>query len=614
MSENWKDLIVSHENVLKKIKPGMSIFLGSGVAEPRTLVRHILDSDASNLRDLEIIQLISFGDVITVKEIVNQKFRLKTFFSGWITSDAVTEGRVDLIPSRFWRIPDMFQSGQIPIDAAFIQVTPPNEAGYCSLGVSIDVARQAMEQASLIVGEINDKTPRTFGDTLVPVSDFNMLVQSNDEIMSFDRLPFDNILSKIAKNTATLIEDGSCLSFSIGPLFDALSQQLESKRNLGIHSLYFTDALMDLIKSGAVTNRNKAIGRGTSLASYAFGTKDLLSWLDCNPLVEFSGVRKVFDPVQIGQNSNFKALIPVRRVDLAGRLVLQKGKQNVGIGPGQLVDLFSGADISEGGRVILMLPSRNRSGTPTIKVSIVEYEDRFPLRDVTDMVVTEYGVAYLRGRTVRERAQALIEIAHPDDREKLIKEAKDANILYKDQLFIAESAHLYPSDVGTIQTFKKNLTLRFRAILPSDEEKMRRLFYRFSDETVYYRYFTTVKVMPHYKMQEYVNVDYGNTMSIVVLKGEIGKGIIVGEARYIKNPANQYADVAFVVDEDLQGVGLGTYLFQMLIRIAKERGVLGFTADVLSSNRGMMKVFEKGGIPVKAKLEDGAYVLTMPFY
>jgi RimJ/RimL family protein N-acetyltransferase len=219
----------------------------------------------------------------------------------------------------------------------------------------------------------------------------------------------------------------------------------------------------------------------------------------------------------------------------------------------------------------------------------------------------------LKGRTLRERAQALIEVAHPDDRAELMAQAKKANIIYQDQIFLQASAHLYPSEISAQHTFKDGLTVRFRAIKPSDEEGMRRLFYRFSDKSVYYRYFSPIKTMPHTKMQTYVNVDFSRTMSIVGLTGEADQQTIVAEARFVRDPQQPYADVAFVVDEAYQGVGIASYLYQLLIRLAKERGLKGFTADVLASNKGMMKVFEKGGHAVQAKFEQGAYALTIPF-
>lgn len=612
-NQAWRDRVLPPEKVLQRLEPGMTIFIGTGVAEPRTLVQHLMAAEDGNLQDLELIQLVSLGDAIGVKSLQSQKFRLKTFFSGWVASDAITAGRVDLIPSRFSRIPQLIGTGRIGVDVVFLQVSPPDEAGYCSLGVAVDAGRQAMARAQLVVGEINPAMPMTYGDTLVHIDEFHLLVAAEHPPFLFDRWPVDPVFDRVAANVATVIEDGSCLGFSIGPLYEALARHLSRRRHLGIHSPFFTDALMELIRSGAVSNRRKGIFLGKSIASYAFGSRALMDWLDRNPLVEFQGIDQVFDPRQVGRNPNFIAVLPARKVDLYGRIALHVGKGNMSGRPGEVMDFLNGAEMSAGGRVIFALPSRNLKGEGNIRVSVESLPNQVPLCEAVDMVVTECGVAPLCGRTVRQRAQALIDIAHPEDRAALVEAAKAQRILYPDQIYLAESAHLYPAEIATEHIFKGNLHVRFRAIRPSDEEEMRRLFYRFSDQQVYYRYFAPLKTMPHSRLQQYVNVDYRSALSVVALVGPPGQGRIVAEARYVLDPERAWAEVAFVVDGDYEGLGIATYTYRMLIRLARQRGVYGFTADVLASNKAMMKVFEKGGVPVQARLEGGVYALAIPF-
>jgi RimJ/RimL family protein N-acetyltransferase len=397
-------------------------------------------------------------------------------------------------------------------------------------------------------------------------------------------------------------------------LFEALGKQLVHKKDLGVHSPFFTDALMDLVKSGAVTNRYKTNFRNKSLASYAFGTKALFDWLDMNPRVEFQGIEKVFCPVSIAQNSNVVGIIHVRKVDLTGRIILHTNKGQIPAGPVDIIDFFNGAEMSRGGRSIFALPSRNLKGEPNIKLSVESFPNQLNHRESVDMIVTEYGVANIKWRTIRERTQALIDIAHPDDRQSLIEEAKAEKLLYADQIFLADSAHCYPSEIRERNRFKDKVDILFRAIKPSDEEEMRRLFYRFSDKAVYYRYFSPLKVMPHSEMQKYVNVDYSNVMSVVGLTGELDRQHIIAEARYSRYANNPYPDIAFVVDEEFNGLGIATYLFNLLVRIAKERGFKGFKADVLGTNKSMMKVFEKSGMPFEAKIQEGVYEILIPFY
>ncbi len=613
MEQSWEEKVKTPDEIFEKISPGMTIFLGTGVAEPRTLLKRLTTSTAPNLRDLELIQLVSLGEAISIKDIQSNKYRLKTFFSGWVSNDAIVEGKVDLIPSRFVKIPQLIESGQIHVDVAFIQITPPDEAGYCSLGLAVDVARQVMEQAALVVGEINPHIPFTFGETFVSLSDFDYLVHSEEEPIYISRWPVDEVFDQVAANVASVIEDGSCIFFSIGPLYDALARHLVHKRNLGVHTPFFTDALMDLVKSGAVTNRYKEFSRGKSVASYAFGTKELMSWLNRNPRVEFLGVDAVFNPLNIGRNPRVVTVLSARKVDLTGHIILHAGKGSVIATPGEDLDFINGAELSQGGFTVFALPSRNKKGEANIRLTVEELPNLLSVRESVDMVITEYGVANLKGRTIRERAQSLIDIAHPDDRAKLVEEAKAKNIIYQDQIFLSGSAHLYPANIAQRHVFKGGLEVNFRAIKPSDEEEMRRLFYRFSDEAVYYRYFSPIKVMPHARMQSYVNVDPNWVMSIVGLTGPHGEEHIIAEARFVRDQHRPYADIAFIVDERYQGMGIASKLYQILVTLAKERGLQGFTAEVLSSNKAMMKVFEKGGIPILAELRKDVYELVMTF-
>ena len=609
---NWKQKIVGPDIVMKKIQPGMSIFLSTGISEPRTLVKHLMSSGHRKLADLELIQLVNFSDSISLNTLDSQKYRLKTFSSGNMINKAIDRGLVDLIPTRFKRLPRLFDSGRIQVDAAFIQISPPDDSGKASLGVSIDVARSAMEQAYLVVGEINPKVPRVFGDTFVNMSEFDMLIYSQDDPVYFDRWETSPAFDRIADRIALLIRDRSCIAFSIGPLFESLSKKLVNKHHLGIHSPVFTDALMELVKSGAVTNLHKNVFQGKSIASYAFGTPDLMAWLDRNHWVEFQGIQTVFDPVTIGKNPEFIAVIPVRNIDLSGRIVLHHGKGNVISGPMELMDSFLGAQISKGGRIIFGLPSRNLNNHSNIKFSIERRFNQLGFEESIDMVVTEYGVAMLNGLSIRERALALIEIAHPDDRMALFNKAKKNNMLYPDQIFLKESSHLYPCGIHEQQTFKNGLKVRFRPIKPSDEEQMRRLFYRFSDEAIYARYFSSITTMPHSKMQEYVNIDWHHNMSIIGLIGEPGEGIVISEARYLGGKSNLNAEIAILVDEKYNNLGIATCMVNLLMKLGKERGIDVFIAEVLFSNNKIIKVFKKVCPNLKIEREDGAYSVTMP--
>ncbi|GAB6144493.1 acetyl-CoA hydrolase/transferase C-terminal domain-containing protein [Desulfocicer niacini] len=607
----WRHKLVSPEKVIEKITPGMTIFIGTGVSEPRTIFRCLKQSKAANILDLEVFQLVSLGDAIAMKEEHSSRYRLKTFFSGWDADEAITKGLADFIPSRYYQIPELFRSNQINIDTVFVQITPPNEAGFSSLGVCADVARLAIKQASFIVGEINQWMPRTYGDTFVDISDFDMLVEAGEPPIYFDRWKFDPVYDKIAQNVSSMIEDRSCIGFSIGPLYEALAIHLIHKKDLGIHTPFLFDNLMDLIKSGAVSNQYKKNYQGKSLTSYAIGTSELMAWLDNNPMVEFQSIDQVFNPVHISKNPKFMTVLSARKIDLYGRVALHTGRGNVGTGPGEVIDFINGALLSEGGAAILALPSRNRKNEPNILSSVVQYPNQFSSWELISAIVTEYGIVNISGRTVRERAQGLIDIAHPDDRHNLIEEARKNKIIYPDQIYIKESAHLYPADIHVKHTFKNELEVLFRAIKPSDEENMRRLFYHFSHESVYYRYFTRIKAMPHARMQEYVNIDYSKTLSIV---GETKNGRIIAEARFVILEAQEtHPEFAIIVDENHQNFGIATFICKLLMRLGKERRLKGFKGYILSRNTKILRVIQKIDWDVHIKLKDETSHLTINF-
>ena len=611
--KNWKSQLVSPATVFSMIRPGMTIFIGTGPAAPRTLMKILLDADERNIRDIELIQLAVQGDVIlSIDKIHARNYRLKSFFSGFVSSNTISSGQIDLIPAYASQIPKILKSGSIPIDVAFIQITPPNEAGYCSLGPAVDVAREVMAQAKIVVGEINEDVPFTFGDTFVSIKDFHLLVRSTRAPVIYERFRVTEEMDKVASNVASIIRDGDCLSFSHSPLFEALSPHLTGMKDLGIHSLYFTDALADLVKSGAVTNYRKSPFRGKSLTSYALGSRELLKWLDRNPLVDFQGTDYVCNPQLIAENPQFTAIYEASKVDLLGGVAFPL-KGAVMTGPGEAVDFLTGAEASKDGCTIIGLPSRNRKGESNVLVTLMDYPNQLRLRESVHMIATEYGVANLKWRSIRERAQAMIEIAHPDDREHLVEQARQKKIIYPNQIFIKASAHLYPSHISTTEEFKGGISVRFRAIKPSDEEGMRRFFYRFSDQMIFYRFFYLVQTMTHDQMQEYVNVDYTKEMSIVGLVGNSDSEKIIAEARFVKDDASNYGDVAFLIDEAYQGIGVGTYLLHLLIKLARTQGLDGFTAEVLPENQPMMKLFEKTEHSLDKGISNGACYVKMHF-
>lgn len=612
MTEGWAEKIVSPEVVLSRIRPGMSIFVGTGVAEPRTLIKHLMESDQKNLTDLDIIQLLSLGDVIPPDERYAEKYRLKTFFSVTKGYTAIKSGRVDGIPCKMSQVPHLLRNDLLKIDAAFVQVTPPDSQGFCSLGVSADVAKYAIERASFVVGEINGQTPYTYGDTLVHVSEFHLLIRATEAPLYVQRWPVDDVFDRVAENVASVIEDGSCLAFFLGPIYEALVKYLSPKRDLGIHSLVFTDPIMDLMNSGAISNKRKGIFAGKSLVAYAQGTPELMQWLNGNDLVEFRKIDTVVNPKTFSQNDRCVVIIPAYKVDLTGAIALHASSKSLSAGPSDYYEFLDGAAQSNGGYNIFALPSRGRDGESNILSSVDKFPNQFST-ELIDIVVTEYGIARLGGRSLRERTLAIIDIAHPNDRDHLIGVAKNLRLLYSSQIYRSDAGRAYRYDVSRSQTFKNNVTVHFRPIKPSDEDGMRRLFYRFSDQGVFYRYFSAVQAMPHLRMQEYTSVDYRQTMSMVGVVAEGGYEKIIAEGRYVRFGRSTYADVSFIIDEKYQGIGIASFMLRMLMEIAKKDGMEGFNATILSTNKAMIKVMEKAASPNSLMADEGLQSYSFSF-
>ena len=474
------------------------------------------------------------------------------------------------------------------------------------MGISADVTRQIMDRASLVVGEITPSLPRTMGAVTAHVSEFDYLVYSTEGMTVSPRPTTTPAFERIAANIASMVEDGSCLNFYPGIIYEALYSHLKNKKNLGVHSTYFTDVLMDLVKCGTVNNSLKGSFRGKSIAVYAHGTRELMKWLDGNPLVEFHPIDVVSDGGHISRNDKMIAVIPARKVDITGVVALHTGRENIVATPGQVQDIFTRIERASGARKIFALPSRNLRGEPNILFSVSNYGNLFTNHESLDLIVTENGVASLRGRSLRERAQAIIDIAHPEDRQDLIHQAKEARILYPDQICVFPGA--CPEHQITSRRFGGNVHIHFRSIKPSDEEEMRRLFYRLSSMSVYYRYHCHIKAMPHQSMQKYVNIDYNRCCSIVGLVVKNGMERIVAEGRYaIEDESPHTANLAVFVDEQYQGNGIATFLLDMLTRMSHGQGIKTLKADIRAENKAIMKVMNKLPYALKTTYEQGVY-------
>jgi acyl-CoA hydrolase/predicted GNAT family acetyltransferase len=612
VEKEYKQKLISTDDLLKIIKPGNRIFLSSGAAIPSRSVTAIINSDNSNIQDLELVHLLTLGEHLSKHSDRNQNYRLKTFNIGESISREFNQGRVDFIPANLMEIPLLLKSGAVGIDIAIVTVSPPDNNGYMSLGIAVDVSNIAVQKAPIVVAEVNPAMPVTYGETLIHINQVHYIIESSLPILERPWKMWDAQQEKMGWHISNLIEDGSTVVLHAGRLFDAVASHLKTKKNLGIYTNVISDWAIDLVESGAVPFNRSRFRGGQITTSYCYGTRELYDYVNRNPIVECYPIARLVNPSVIQRMPNVVSIMNVKKIDLSGESVIFHSGDNLLTGYESKFIFAMGAAMAKRGKTIITLRSVDIEGKSNIVLSLdKEKEHVRATLGIARYVVTEYGIANLFGKSIRERVLSLIDIARPDHREFLLEEAKRLGFVYKDQIYVVKNVKNYPVEYETVKTFKDGLEVRFRPIKPSDEDMMRRLFYQFSDESKYLRYFVRVSTMPHKEMQKYVNIDYINVVSIVGLITRNRQEEIIAEGRYAYYPQEKIHELAFIVEEEFQGKGIATFMTEYLIKIAKERGLKALCANVLPENKKMLNVFEKIKTKHTSKYADG--VVTLEF-
>jgi acyl-CoA hydrolase/RimJ/RimL family protein N-acetyltransferase len=609
--QRFKHKIRTVESAISTIRRGDKVFIGSGAAEPQLLVKALIES-AGRLADTRIMHIMTLGVAPYTEEKFTDQFRHNAFFIGANTRQAIAEGRADYTPVFLSEIPALFKSGQSPIDVALIQVSLPDKYGYCSYGVSTDVVKSAAENATKVIAEVNARMPRALGDCFINLKEIDYLVPVDEPLLVSHWEPANDIAKSIGRNIANLIDDGSTLQMGIGAIPDSVLQHLTDKKDLGIHTEMFSDGFMVLAEKGVINNSQKTLHPGKTIASFCLGSEKLYDFVDNNPSIEFHPTEHTNDPFVIAQNEKMIAINSAIEVDLTGQVCADSLGPMFYSGIGGQVDFVRGAARSKAGKPIIALPSTAKDDTISrIVATLKPGAGVVTSRGDVHYVVTEWGVAYLHGKNIRERAMALIGIAHPKFRKQLLTQAKKLSYVYKDQ--ILPETGVYPDELKVTMKTGDGAELLVRPIRMTDEEMMSDMFYDLSDQTIINRFFSMLKSMPHRKLQEFCCIDYENDMSLVVIHGKSPRLKMVGVGSYHLNPATNRAEIAFLVADDWQGKGIGTFLMQYLVKIAKSKKITGFTAEVMRDNVAMIALMHKAGVPPKSTQVDGGYLFSMDF-
>jgi acyl-CoA hydrolase/RimJ/RimL family protein N-acetyltransferase len=605
----------SADEILRGIlRDGNRLYIGTGCGEPQHLVRSLVELLPRH-RDIEIIQNISMGSLPEDWKRFEQNARLKTFFVGPRSRHAVNDGLADYIPVYFSSIPGLFKEEPLlRLDIAMVQVTPPDKHGFCSMGISVGTEKSAVESASIVVAQINRQVPRTLGDSFLHLSQIQYFVEYDEPLLEIVFRERSAVAERIAKYASALIEDGSTIQTGIGRIPSLVLRYLEDKKDLGIHTEILTDSHLHLIRSGAVTGLAKTVDKGKIVATCCMGSRQLYDFVNNNPEVEIYRTEYVHDRKLISRFNRMVAINSALEIDLSGQICADSIGHKVYSGIGGYVDFMHGASSASGGKTIILLPSTSPDGRKSRIVShLTNGASVVSPRSTVRYIVTEFGIAYLHGKTIRERALALINIAHPRFREQLLAEAKSIHYVYEDQILPPIYEPLYPGQWETHQVFLPNETLFLRPVKPTDERALQEFFYSLPSEDIYYRFLSAIKAFPHRNIQAICNIDYEHIMAIAAVSGEIGAEKIIGMGRYILDQKTNFAEVDFAVSSDWQHKGIGTFLLNYLCEIAKTKGITGFTAFVLAANRAMRAVFNSVGYAVHTTLDEGIYEISFRF-
>ncbi len=609
--DNYQEKKKQPEQLKNLIHPGFRVYVETGCTEPRYLVEKLILNN-EKLSDVEIFTSIPISDFSDFGGKYGSRFRIKSFFISPSISTAFTEGNADHMPLSTTGLTRLFMQNYVHINVALIQLGPPDSQGFMSMGVTVDITRTVIDKADIVIAQINGKMPRTFGDGFINIDKIDYLVEYDDDLIEFPQNDHDPEIKQIGKNIAGLIEDGSTIQLGFGRIPDAALKALDGKKDIGIHSEIITDSVCELVEKGVITNELKTMDKGKTIASLCLGTKQIFDFVHDNPGVMLKSPEYTSNPQVFLGHKNLVAINGAVEIDLTGQscnALSDKGHS----GPLSHADFNRSAMLTEGGKGIIALRSTSRDGKHSRIVP--KFTDSqigiITTRADINYVVTEYGHADLFGKSIRDRALALISIAHPRFRDFLIEEAKKLNYIYQDQVIPPEYS-LYPSQYELRKTIREK-DLFIRPIKITDERGLQDLFYAMSQDDKFYRFLMNVTALHHQQAQPLVNADYKNSMALVVQEYKERETDIIAISHIAREDYDDRnaCEFAVMVHPAWQNMGIGSFLFSYMLDIANKLGFRKMNAHVWEDNMRMLKVFEKSGLITKRHLEDRVCTVSM---
>ena len=614
-STYWADKYIENKRsareALSQIRPGQRVFIGSSCGEPQHLVRQLSEL-SDQFRDIEIIRLMTLETTplsLIANKTKDHSLNLRSFYLGSAKPKGIARNMRFITPINMSAIPRLFKSRLLPIHVALIQVSPPDDFGWMSLGVSVDITMAAAQSADLVIAQINSNMPRILGRSFIHVNEVDYFVEYDEPLLTIGENPELAAANDIGRLIARrLIDDGSTIAIGLGTTSESVMLALSDRNDLGIHTMYMTNEIMQLFSKGVITNRKKGFNDGKMVANSAIGSEDLYEFLNDNPAVEFHPSDYVCDPSIIARHNKMVAMSVAMSIDLTGQVAADAVPHSHFSGVTGIGDFMRGAVQSPGGKSILMLPSTAMQGKKSRIVPFLNDTAVVAPRGDVHYIVTEYGAVNLFGKSYQERAMALISIAHPDFRDELFFEAKKMGLLGSDRT-LHESLHgVYPIHLEeTLDINGEQVTVR--PVKPVDERRIQEHFYNLDKNDVTARFFHEKTSFLKEEVEGVSQIDYVKDLTVVAIVGEFGFGRVVGIGEYLIDPATNVAEVAFSISKEYQKKGMGKILIKKLAAAARENDIAGLVAYTSPNNRGMIKLFNQ--LPYKVTTFFDGDMLTL---